>query len=273
MGLCATSDDVRVRGGLMAALLGGRRLLLLLISSLASLRTAASPGPDGGAPDIISVADGEAVRETEVDRDAQHTAEPTGESVGSSTEAERTEDSNNEKLIEGWQQSGDDTPVTMETMENITMVTDPPSAVLEPPTEPSQATPPIRSEFDESLVNSEEPVTIPDQEIGDNGLELEATPTFVVEEMRDGEGEMGEGGEEVNEVGKGEEEMGVSGEDVREGEKEEIGEEVREGEEEKEEIGEDVGEGEEEGDDVPTFTEFSQRRRMEQNTTQRVAAG
>lgn len=38
--------------------------------------------------------------------------------------------------------------------------------------------------------------------------------------------------------------------------------------------GEGEGEkGEEEGDDVPTFTEFSQRKRMEQNSTQRPANG
>ena len=45
-----------------------------------------------------------------------------------------------------------------------------------------------------------------------------------------------------------------------------------EGGEEREGGGE-AGKGGEEGDDVPTFTEFSQRKRMEQNSTQRLANG
>ena len=39
------------------------------------------------------------------------------------------------------------------------------------------------------------------------------------------------------------------------------------------EVREGGGEEGEEGDDVPTFTEFSQRKRMEQNSTQRVTNG
>ena len=268
----------------MIVLVGGRTLLLVLASLFLCLSAGGPPGSEESTPVTITTerenvtvgeSEGVTLEESEGVTVGESEGVEEGESGGVTVEEGGCEgelvetreelddssisdvvlDSNHQEMIEGdGELAGDDYSVTMEREGDIAMVTEQPNAVLEPPTEPPVATPvhqedtptPLEPEShtEESPTHSGESGSIPDQ----MDQELETTPT---EEEGVGVGDNGDGGGSDN----GDEGEGDRGDEGEGGKG-------------------DEGEGEvEEGDDVPTFTEFSQRKRMEQNSTQRVATG